>query len=370
MGVPGWLLRIVMGFLTERELIVNYQGRRSDKKWLPGGSPQGTRLGLFLFLILINGAGYEQLEKQLGQHITEKKNKRKVIPNIHMKFVDDLTLAESINVKECVIPNPDPNPPRPLSYHDRTLHVLPTAQTPVQGELNRMLDYCRENKMKINMDKTKVALFNTARKYDFMPQLTIDGISKLEVVEEFRLLGVNFMSNLSWQSNTDMMCQKGFSRLWMIKRLKKLGAGQSEMIDVYYKQIRCVLELAVAVWTPSLTKAESNQLERVQKCALHVIMGDMYESYDQSRNILGVEKLLDRRSVLCLNFARRAEKNAKYSNWFQPADKIVPPNINTRSDKTIIQTKYTPVPFRTDQFSKSPIPFLTELLNNHYVGKK
>jgi hypothetical protein len=75
-----------------------------------------------------------------------------------------------------------------------------------------------------------------------------------------------------------MMCQKGFSRLWMIKRLKKLGAGQSEMIDVYYKQIRCVLELAVAVWTPNLTKAESNQLERVQKCALHVIMGDMYES--------------------------------------------------------------------------------------------
>ena len=50
MGVPGWLLRIVMGFLTEREMIVRYQGRTSDRKMLPGGSPQGTRLGLFLFL--------------------------------------------------------------------------------------------------------------------------------------------------------------------------------------------------------------------------------------------------------------------------------------------------------------------------------
>ena len=99
-------------------------------------------------------------------------------------------------------------------------------------------------------------------------------------------------------------------------------------------------------------------------------MGDMYESYDQSRNLLGVEKLSDRRVVLCLNFARRAEKNPKYSNWFQPAEEIVPPNIDTRSDKTVIQTKYTPVPFRTDRFSKSPLPFLTELLNNHYVGKK
>jgi hypothetical protein len=63
-----------------------------------------------------------------------------------------------------------------------------------------------------------------------MPQLTMDRNTQLEVVEEFRLLGLNFMSNLSWQSNTDLMCQKGYSRLWMIKRLKKVGASQSEMI--------------------------------------------------------------------------------------------------------------------------------------------
>ena len=86
--------------------------------------------------------------------------------------------------------------------------------------------------MKINIEKTKVVLFNTARKYDFMPKLTIDGITHLEVVEEFRLLGINIMSNMSWQANTDSMCQKGFSRLWMLKRLKKLRASQSEIIDV------------------------------------------------------------------------------------------------------------------------------------------
>ena len=32
MGVPGWLSRIVMGFLTERELIVRYKGKQSKKK--------------------------------------------------------------------------------------------------------------------------------------------------------------------------------------------------------------------------------------------------------------------------------------------------------------------------------------------------
>ena len=54
----------------------------------------------------------------------------------------------------------------------------------------------------------------------------------------------------------------------MLERLKKLGANQTEMVDVYNKQVRCVMELAVAVWTPGLTKEESYQIERVQKCHL------------------------------------------------------------------------------------------------------
>ena len=203
-----------------------------------------------------------------------------------------------------------------------------------------------------------------------MPQLTIDGTSLLEVVEEFHLLGLVLKSNLSWQANTDQMCQKGFARLWMLRRLKKLGATQSEMIDVYYKQIRCILELAVAVWTPGLTKAEGYQIERVQKCALHVIMGDNYQSYDHAAEFLEVDKLSDRRSKLCLNFARRLENHPKYSTWFHPAEELLPPYIKTRSEKTLVQSKYTPVPCRTDRFSRSPLPFLTELLNSYHARKK
>ena len=60
----------------------------------------------------------------------------------------------------------------------------------------------------------------------------------------------------------------------MIRRLSKLGASQTDMLDVYNKQIRCVLELAVAVWTPGLTKQEGYQIDRVQKYALHFILGE------------------------------------------------------------------------------------------------
>ena len=150
MVVPGWLLRIVIGFLTDRELIVRYKGRTSDRKSLPGGGHQGTRLGLFLFLILINAAGYEQLTENMGQHITQKKNKRAKIPNIHLKFVDDMTLAEALNLRDCLVPNLDPDQPYPLAYHDRTQHVLPDSENELQKQLDRLLEYCTDNDMKMN----------------------------------------------------------------------------------------------------------------------------------------------------------------------------------------------------------------------------
>ena len=66
MNVPGWLLNIVKGFLEERTLIVNFKGADSSSKEMPGGGPQGTILGLFLFLIQINDAGFPKVEKNLG----------------------------------------------------------------------------------------------------------------------------------------------------------------------------------------------------------------------------------------------------------------------------------------------------------------
>ena len=43
-GVPAWLLRIVIGFLTKRELSVAYKGKASDPKSMPGGGPKGLFL--------------------------------------------------------------------------------------------------------------------------------------------------------------------------------------------------------------------------------------------------------------------------------------------------------------------------------------
>ena len=71
LGVPGWLLKIVMGFLENRQLEVHFKGEQSGRKNLPGGGPQGIVLGMFLFLILINAAGFKDRINNTGQIISQ-----------------------------------------------------------------------------------------------------------------------------------------------------------------------------------------------------------------------------------------------------------------------------------------------------------
>ena len=58
LDVPGWLLKIVIGFLKQRSMVVIYKGSQSSVKQLPGGGPQGTLLALLLFLVLVNDVGF------------------------------------------------------------------------------------------------------------------------------------------------------------------------------------------------------------------------------------------------------------------------------------------------------------------------
>ena len=68
LGVPAWLLKIVMSFLTSRSMFVRYKGTSSTSKELPGGGPQGTLLGLLLFVVLINDVGFEDQENNIGNY--------------------------------------------------------------------------------------------------------------------------------------------------------------------------------------------------------------------------------------------------------------------------------------------------------------
>ena len=70
-----------------------------------------------------------------------------------------------------------------------------------------------------------------------------------------------------------------------------------------------------------------------------------------------LEPLETRRAKLCLKFAKKAEKNDKHSKWFRKRQQTATRQHNSR---------YWDVLARTNRLKKSPIPYLTDLLNKHY----
>ena len=138
-----------------------------------------------------------------------------------MKYVDDMTAAEAINLKKQLVKNPNCNPARPLQYLERTEHILPEGQSQVQDLLDQLVSYSADHQMKINSEKTKVILFNNARNYDFLPKCTNGDDNVLEVVEEIKLLGVMVTSDLKWNAHCDLICQKVFSFKPVQARLKR-----------------------------------------------------------------------------------------------------------------------------------------------------
>ena len=96
---------------------------------------------------------------------------------------------------------------KPLVYHNRTEHTLPQEKSRVYTQLTELIKYAKENEMKINTEKTKFMIFNTARKWDFTPKFEIEG-KEIESVDQLKLLGVQITSDLKWNANTDYITKK------------------------------------------------------------------------------------------------------------------------------------------------------------------
>jgi len=68
------------------------------------------------------------------------------------------------------------------------------------------------------------------------------------------------------------MLQKVNKRLFCIYNLARAGICESDITQVYISIIQSVLEYAPCpVWHPALSKAQANEIERVQKRCLIII---------------------------------------------------------------------------------------------------
>ena len=357
MGCPNWLVKIIMSYLTGRQLIIRWQGKQSRKLPLHSGAGQGTIIGLILFSITFNGAGPSPRQREIGKTITETKKRRRPMQAGKKKWVDDMTITVPVRLQDCLVPDTRPDIARPVPYHSRTGHRLPNQANQMQTELDTLSEYCRLAKMTINQDKTKCMIFNRARKYDVMPELYFSDGQKLEVVEEMKLVGYKFRSDLSTKSNTKYMVGRAWKRMWIIRRLKAQGASEKEMLEVLRCQVLSVLQFAIPAWTTMLCQAEKTQIESVQKTGLYLVYGPRYRSYTWALRESGSLSLERQRAKIFEKFTKTCLQSTKFSKWFMKNEEGR--GVVTRSDKT----RFKPVPARTHAYARSAIPQMVALAN-------
>ena len=358
MGCPNWLLKIVVSYLKGRTLKIRWQGKMSRELPLNSGTGQGTILGLFFFCITFNGAGPKQTTEPLGITITQTRKRRKPIKTGKKKWVDDLSLTVPIRLSDNLVPENRPREIGPVQFHNRTGQMLPRNKNQMQNELDNLNEYCRMSKMSINQEKSKCIIFNRSKKNDVMPELYLTPSSKLEVVEQMKLVGYQIRSDLRTISNTQYIVKRAWKKMWIVRRLKALGASETEMLTVLRAQVLSVLHFASPAWSTQISSRESSQIESVLRTGLYLVYGHRYLSFSWALREAKMTTLKEQRSKMFTKFTKDCLKNPKFQTWFVRTDSSEV--VNTRRQKPV----FKPIPTRTRIYERSAIPQMVRVANS------
>ena len=127
-------------------------------------------------------------------------------------------------------------------------------------------------------------------------------------------------------------------------------------------QVRSKLEQSAVLWHFGLTKKNRSDLERVQRSALRIILGNKYTSYNDALKKLNIESLEDRRKLLCFKFAKNCLKVDKLRKMF-PKNSTM--HEMSKRNLEFYQVNRT----MTERYLNSAVPQMQRLLNS-YQRKK
>ena len=166
------------------------------------------------------------------------------------------------------------------------------------------------------------------------------------------------MSNdLKWEKNTDNIVKKANKRMELLRKISTFGASWDDLKNIYILYIRSLLEHSCTVWHSGLTAENSEDLERIQKCALKIILQNAYKSYESALLMLDLESLDERRDRLCLQFAKKCQGHEKMKELF-------PLNIKTHPMLTRFSELHQVNNAHTKRLQNSPVIYMQRLLNN------
>ena len=245
--LPASIINWIIDFLSDRSQRIKFTSE-CFSEWgpVPAGVPQGTKLGPWLFVLMIN-----DLDTNAQQ----------------WKYVDDTTVSEV---------------------------VVKGGESHVQAIANRVIKWSHENRVQLNADKCKELRISFAKEQRAFDPVIIEG-KEVELVTSTKLLGLTIANDLTWNVHVTEITKKASKRLYFLTQLKRAGVPKQDLAMFYVSCVRSVIDYAAPVFFNGLPKYLKNELVRLEKRAMSIITSGKCNSAIE----VGVTPILDHHYGLC-----------------------------------------------------------------------
>ena len=220
LSIPLSIIHWIIDFLTSREQRVKL-ARDCFSEWgkVPSGVPQGTKLGPWLFILMINDLNLTDFQM--------------------WKYIDDTTAAEVISKD---------------------------SHSTIQTGVNQLEDWTVQNKLQLQVPKCKELLFQFTTVRSPFPSVVLSS-GTLELVEQAKVLGLTISNDLKWSKHVAEMINKVNKRIYFIIQLKRAKVPAKDIINFYCTcvYVRPVLGYSCEVFHFALSTYLSDAIEQVQR---------------------------------------------------------------------------------------------------------
>ena len=219
-------------YLSTRRQKVSIKHSKSDTENITCGVPQGSILGPLLFLIFIN-----DLPLKL----------QNIVASTDL-YADDTTIYD-------------------IQYDKQVL------ENNLQRSLVLLQQWCKENGMLINTDKTKVMFITSRQKRcnltDASFHLKCNNID-LKLTKGDKILGANIDENLIWDSHYKYIVKKVSTHLWLLSQISSYLSVKDRLL-FYNAYIRPHFDYC-SVIRGSSTCSNTDKITKLQRRACKLIL--------------------------------------------------------------------------------------------------
>lgn len=233
MGLKDNILNFVSDFLNDRSIKVRIGSSLSTSYKLENGTPQGSVISPFLFLIMINDIDMPENNTKLSL------------------YADDSATWKT----------------------ESNLEVL---KQDIQKYLDKIIKFFNDWGFKISVDKTVAILFTKRRNIQLDEvKLYVNG-KAINVQTTVKFLGVIFDHHMSWKPHIDYVADRCNKRLNLMRVMAgtRWGAGKSVLLTVYKALIRSVMDYACIAYDTASVSVKS-KLDSIQYKAMRICCGAM-----------------------------------------------------------------------------------------------